>query len=85
MNGSPNEAKVIAWKKNTKYEMRSKSSNKFQCVGPRQENMLTKLGSGKSLALVKAKKDEHVASLDTIYGIKKFEIAITKWNYFQYR
>ncbi len=56
MNGSPNEAKVIAWKKNTKYEMRSKSSNKFQCVGPRQENMPTKLGSGKILALVKAKR-----------------------------
>jgi hypothetical protein len=27
------------------YERRSKSSNKFQCVGPRQENMPTKLGS----------------------------------------
>jgi hypothetical protein len=29
---------------------------------------------------VKAKKDEHVASLDTIDDINKFEIAITKWN-----
>jgi hypothetical protein len=29
---------------------------------------------------VKAKKDEHVASLDTIDGINKFEIATTKSN-----
>jgi hypothetical protein len=29
---------------------------------------------------VKAKKNEHVANLDTIDGINKFEIAITKGN-----
>ncbi len=32
------------------------------------------------LAFVKTKKDEHVASLDTIGGRDKFETHVTKWN-----
>jgi hypothetical protein len=43
------------------------------------------IGIWQNFGTCESKKDEHVASLDTIYGIKKFEIAITKWNYFQYR
>lgn len=45
VSNSPDEAKALVWKKNKKYERRSKSSNKFQCVSPRQENTPTKLGS----------------------------------------
>jgi hypothetical protein len=32
------------------------------------------------LVLVKAKRYEHIASLDIIYGRDKFETVVTKWN-----
>jgi hypothetical protein len=32
------------------------------------------------LVLVKAKKNEHIASLDIIDGRDKFETVVTKWN-----
>ncbi len=35
---------------------------------------------GKILAHVKAKRDEHIASLNTIDGRDKFETIVTKWN-----
>ncbi len=39
----------------------------------------------KILALIKAKKEEHMASLDTIDARNKFETNVTKWNQFQQR
>jgi hypothetical protein len=35
---------------------------------------------GKILVLVKAQRDEHIASLNIIDGRDKFETVVTKWN-----
>jgi hypothetical protein len=42
--------------------------------------MLAKLGTWKILALIKAKKDEHVLALDKVDARDNLTTTITKWK-----